>query len=133
MKKLFSAIVATVAIFAPAQAQQQTSIKVDGKDCIVTEYQGGRSGHMVSLTGPDGTAMISVNNAGKIVAYISPPGGIYNGSDMKPLINQVWAAYLDQKNGNGASAQQPPADDPNAALRAQTAALAAQGASAAPP
>src|SRR5208283_5419706 len=133
MKKLFSAIVATVAVFAPAQAQQQTSVKVDGKDYTVTECQGGRSGHMVSLTGPDGTAMVSVNNKNEIVAFISPPGGIApNGSDYKPLINQVWTAYLGQKNGNAvANNNATPAggtnsDDPNAALRAQTAAIQAQ-------
>jgi len=133
MKKLFSTIVATVAVFAPAQAQQQTSVKVDGKDYTVTEYQGGRSGHMVSLTGPDGTAMVSVNNKNEIVAFISPPGGIApNGSDYKPLINQVWTAYLGQKNGNAvANNNATPAggtnsDDPNAALRAQTAAIQAQ-------
>jgi len=99
MKKLFSTIVATVAVVAAAQAQQQTSVKVDGKDYTVTEYQGGRSGHMVSLTGPDGTAMVSVDKSKKITVYISPPGGIApDGRDFKPVINQVWAAYLGQKN-----------------------------------
>lgn len=128
MKKLFSAIVVTVAIVASAQPQQQTSVKAGGKDYIVTEYQAGRSPHMVSLTGPDGTAMVSVNSKNEIITYISPPGGIYNGSDMKPLINQVWAAYLDQKNRTATSGITPGGEpaDPNAALKAQAAAITAQ-------
>ena len=118
MKKLFSTIVATVAVVAAAQnpadaaraqlaarngnassQMTQTTLKVDDKNYTVTEMAGGRSGHMVSLAGPDGTAMVSVNDKNEIVAYISPAGGIApNGSDYKPLINQVWAAYLDQKS-----------------------------------
>jgi hypothetical protein len=118
MKKLFSTIIATVAIVAPAHAQQQTSVKVDGKDYTVTEFPG-RSMHMVQLSGPEGSAMVSVQND-KISAYISPPGG----GGQQDLINKVWNAYQDQKKGNAvANNNATPAggtnsDDPNAALRA---------------
>jgi hypothetical protein len=77
----------------------QAPVEVDGKHYTVTEYPGGPSGHMVSLAGPDGTAMVSVDKNNKIATYISPSGGnAPDGRDFKPLINQVWTAYLDQKN-----------------------------------
>lgn len=77
----------------------QAPVEVDGKHYTVTEYPGGPSGHMVSFTGPDGTAMVSVDKNSKIATYISPSGGnAPDGRDFKPLINQVWTAYLDQKN-----------------------------------
>jgi hypothetical protein len=94
MKKLLSTVVATVAAVAASQAQQQTSVKVDGKDYKVTEFPG-RSMHMVQLSGSEGSAMLSVQN-GKITAYISPPGG----GGQLDLINRVWSAYQDHKSGN---------------------------------
>jgi hypothetical protein len=128
MKKLFPAVLATIAVFASAQVQQ-TSVKLDGKNYIVTEYQGGRSGHMVSFTGPDGTAMISVSAKDEIISFISPPGGIApNGTDYKPLVNQVWTAYLAQKSESATAGATPGSEpaDPNAALRARAAAITAQ-------
>jgi hypothetical protein len=100
-------------------AQQQTSVKVDDKDYTVTEFPG-RSMHMVQLSGPEGAAMVTVQN-GKITAYISPPGG----GGKQDLINKVWGAYQDQKKGNAvANSNATPArgtnsDDPNAAARAE--------------
>jgi hypothetical protein len=119
-------LAATTAIVAPANAQiRQTSVKVDNMDCTVTEMPAGRSPtHLVQLAGPAGAAMISVDRENKITAYLSPPGG----GEYKPLIDKVWAAYLDQKNG-GASTNSTPAPapaDPNVALRAQAAAINAQ-------
>jgi hypothetical protein len=128
MKKLFSAIFATVVVVAAANAQTaQTTVTVDKKDYIVTEMMATRSGRMVQIVDPEGKqAVISVTNDGKI-AYLSPPGGIYNGVDYKPGINQVWAAYLAQKQGTapaGPTTGNAPID-PNAALAAQAAAIAA--------
>ena len=69
-------LAATTAIIAPANAQiQQTAVKVDNKDYTVTEMRGGRTGHMVQLAGPEGTAMVMINNDNNITAYKSPPGG----------------------------------------------------------
>jgi hypothetical protein len=78
---------------------------------------------MVQLAGPQGAALISVDRNNKIISYLNPPGG----GEYKALIDKVWAAYLDQKAGS-ASANSTPANepDPNAALRAQTAAIVAQ-------
>ena len=130
MKVLFSASVATVALVAAAQAQQ-SKVTVDGKDYTVNELPG-RTMHMVQLSDPQSglSAMISVNNQGGIVMYASPAGG--GTPDQKALIDKVWAAYQDQKNGT-AAAHNPPAatpandaGDPNAALRQQQAALAVQ-------
>jgi hypothetical protein len=113
MKKLLSTVVATVAVVAAAQAQQQTSVKVDGKDYTVTEFAG-RSMHMVQLSGPEGSAMVSVQD-GKIKAYISPPGG----GGQQDLIDRVWNAYQGHKNGNAAAnsnaAGPPSAGTPSAA------------------
>jgi hypothetical protein len=106
-----------------ANAQVQTSVKVADKDYTVTEFPGATR-HMVQLAGPEGAAMVTVAND-KITAYINPPGG----GAFKALIDQVWAAYQAQKAGAPAGQQAsnaPPADDPNAALRAQVAALTAQ-------
>jgi hypothetical protein len=89
------AATAVTALAANAQIQQ-TTIKVDNADCTVTEMSTGRGPtHMVQLAGPQGAAMISVDRDNKIVAYLSPPGG----GQYKALIDKVWAAYLDQKNG----------------------------------
>lgn len=107
MKKVVSTVVATVAIIAAAQAQQQTQVQVDGKNYTITEFPQGRSRfaatHMVSLSGPGGTAMVSVDKNGKITAILSPPGGQLNGVDYTPIINQVWNAYQAQKNGAAAA------------------------------
>jgi hypothetical protein len=114
----------TTAIVAPANAQmQQISVKVDDKDYTVTEMRGGRAGHMVQLAGPEGAAMVMVNNDNKITAYISPPGG----GGQQDLINKVWAAYLEKKAATApvVSTSAPEPADPHAALRAQTAAITA--------
>lgn len=102
MKKLLLTVVTTVAVVALAQAQQQTSVKVDGKNYIIMEFPQGRfaATHMVSLSGPAGTAMVSVDKNSKITAIISPPGGQLNGVDYTPIIKQVWTAYQAQRNGN---------------------------------
>ena len=129
MKRLFSIIVATVAMVGSARAQQQSKVTVDGKDYTVNELPG-RTMHMVQLSGPEGSAMISVNNQNQITMYASPPGG--GTPDQKALIDKVWKVYQSQKNGTGvANNNSTPAggtnsDDPNAALRAQTAAIQAQ-------
>jgi hypothetical protein len=117
-------LAAAIALAAPVNAQiQQTTIKVDDKDVTVTEMRGGRASHMVQLAGSEGTAMIMVDSNNKITAYLSPPGG----GEYKPLIDKVWAAYLDQKSGSGAANSAPAnGPDPNAALRAQAAAINAQ-------
>lgn len=118
-------LAATTAIIAPANAQiQQTAVKVDSKDYTVTEMRGGRTGHMVQLAGPEGTAMVMVNNDNKITAYISPPGG----GGLQDLINKVWTAYLGKKTATAPadSTPAPTPADPNAALRAQAAAITAQ-------
>jgi hypothetical protein len=121
MRKLFATVIATVAIVAFAQAQQQTSVKVDGKDYIVTEYPSGRLSptHMVSLSGPEGQAMVTVDKASKITAIISPPGGQLNGVDYKPLVNKLWDAYQAQKTGtataNSNAAAPPSAGTPSPA------------------
>jgi hypothetical protein len=118
-------LAAATALVTVANAQiQQTTIKVDNKDVTVTEMRGGRSSHMVQFAGSDGTAMIMVDNNNKITAYMSPPGG----GEYKPLIDKIWAAYLDQKNGSASANSAPAAEpaDPNAALRAQAAAVNAR-------
>jgi len=114
-------LAATIALAVPASAQiAQTTVQLDGKDYTVTEMRSGRSQqHMVQLSGSDGTAMVTVDSSNKIVAYLSPPGG----GAYKPLIDRVWAAYLETK---GAAAPAAPAPDPNAALRQQAAAITAQ-------
>src|ERR1700733_1832204 len=115
-----------IAILVPAAIAQMTqvSVRVDNKDYTVTEMRGGRASHMVQLAGPEGAAMVMVDNDNKITAFISPPGG----GGQQDLINKVWAAYLAQKNGTAAAAATPGSEssDPNAALRAQAAAVAAQ-------
>ena len=65
-----AALLALVAVISPAQAQNQTKVAVDGKDYTVTEYPHGRFAptHMVSLSGPAGSAMITVDKDGKIAA-----------------------------------------------------------------
>lgn len=119
-------LAAAIAMIVPAITAQMTqvSVRVDNKDYTVTEMRGGRASHMVQLAGPEGTAMVMVDNDNKITAFISPPGG----GGQQDLINKVWAAYLAQKNGTTAAAATPgnEASDPNAALRAQAAAVAAQ-------
>ena len=120
MKKLFSTIIAAVITIASAQAQQPTQIKVDGKDYTVTEMPG-RTMHMVQLSGPEGSAMIMVNNQNQITMYASPPGG----GSFKSLIDSVWSAYVKGKSGN-AAAPAGATNDPNAALRAQADAVARQ-------
>jgi len=124
-------LAAATAIAGPAAHAQatQTSVKMGDKTVTITEYAGGRSGHMVSLTGPDGTAMVSVNSKNEIVAYISPAGGIApDGTDYKPLITQVWTAYLAQKRSTAPAGATPGSEpaDPNAALATQTAAITSQ-------
>jgi hypothetical protein len=117
------AILALIAVCG-ANAQQQVSLKIGDKDYTITEFAG-RTSHMVALSGPDGTAMVSVVKD-KITAYINPPGG----GQFKALIDKVWAAYQAQKNGASGGQQAtdtaPPADDPNEALRAQVAAATAR-------
>jgi hypothetical protein len=79
---------------------------------------------MFQLAGPEGTAMVMVNNDNKITAFISPPGG----GGQQDLINKVWGVCLSQKSANAPDGSTPatgPAD-PNAALRAQAAAITAQ-------
>jgi hypothetical protein len=126
VSRVTTAFLALVAILAPVQAQTQTKVAVDGKDYTVTELPG-RTMHMVQLSGPEGTAMIAINTQNQITMYLNPPGG----GAYKSLIDEVWGAYIKQKSGNAASApagQSTPAsdtNDPNAALRAQAAALAA--------
>jgi len=131
LKQATTALLALVVIIAPAHAQNPTTITLDGKNYTVTELPG-RTMHMVQLAGPEGTAMVMVNNQNQITMYANPPGG----GDYKSLIDNVWKAYVDQKNGTAAKAPgaapapQPPAasstNDPNAALREQAAAMAAQ-------
>lgn len=124
---LFSSFLPVVQVIA----QQQTDVNVEGKTYSVIEMRGG-STHMVQLVSPEGqTTMISVNRNNEITAILNPPAGRLNGVDYAPLIKKVWAAYQAQKNGSSASTGQaapttPPADDPNAARRAQVDALAAQ-------
>ncbi len=116
-------LVAATAVVASANAQiQQTSVTVNNKDYTVTEMRGGRSGHMVQLAGPEGATMVMVDNDNKITAYISPPGG----GGQQDLINKVWAAYLAMKTATTPANSAPAPADPNAALRAQAAAIAAQ-------
>jgi hypothetical protein len=126
MKRLFSTVVATVVIIASASAQQPTQVKVDGKDYTVTEMPG-RTMHMVQLSGPEGTAMVMVNNQNQITMYSNPPGG----GSFKSLIDQVWDAYLKVKSGdaaanNNAAPAGGTSSDPNAALRAQADAVTQQ-------
>jgi hypothetical protein len=117
-------VAATAATATAADAQiQQTSVKIGNIEYTVTEMPAGRSpAHMVELTGPAGTAMVQVNRENKITAYLNPPGG----GEYKSQIDELWAAYLKQKSG-GTSASSAPASepDPNAALRAQAAAITA--------
>src|SRR5580658_6310824 len=124
MKKLLLTFIATVAAVAAAQTQQQTSIKVDGKDYTITEFPG-RTTHLVQLSGPEGAAMVSVQN-GKITSYINPPGG----GGQQDLINKVWNAYQDRKNGNPAAnnnAAPPPAVTPPPAGAPASAGLTVDG------
>lgn len=126
MRKLLSTVVVTVVIAAHAPAQQQTQIKVDGKDYTVTEMPG-RTSHMVQLSGPEGSAMVMVNNQNQITMYANPPGG----GSFKSLIDSVWAAYVKQKGGNAtANNNAAPvgntSDGQHAALRAQADALSQQ-------
>ncbi len=119
------AAAAVIVVPAAASAQMtQVSVKVDNKDYTVTEMRGGRAGHMVQLAGPEGTAMVMVDNDNKITAFISPPGG----GGQQDLISKVWAAYLAQKHETAPAGTPPKNDspDPNAALRAQAAAITAQ-------
>jgi hypothetical protein len=121
-------LAAATAIVVPAAANaqiQQTSVKIGNIEYTVTEMPAGRSpAHMVELTGPEGTAMVQVNRENKITAYLNPPGG----GEYKAQIDELWAAYLKQKNGGASASSTPPAEpaDPNAALRAQAAAITAQ-------
>ncbi len=124
---IFTSVVVAASLFGGSLVNAQitqTTVKLDGKDYTVTEMPAGRSpAHMVQLAGPEGTAMVQVNNDHKITAYLSPPGG----GGQKDLIDKVWAAYLEQKSTT-ASAGSTPASapaDPNAALRAQAAAITA--------
>jgi hypothetical protein len=99
----------------PANSQMtHTSLEVDGESYTVAEHQGGRSGHVIIFTGAHGSAMVAVNNNNEIIRYISPPNGIApSGTDYKPVINQVWAAYLAQKGETAAGGTTPgnePAD-----------------------
>jgi hypothetical protein len=130
LQQVITASLALVAIVAPAQAQQ-ASVTVDGKKYSVNEMPG-RTQHMVQLSGPEGMAMIAVNNQGKITMYASPAGG--GTPDQKAIIDKVWNAYEAQKNGSAGASNQPPANDandPNAALRQQQADAAAAMAAAA--
>lgn len=61
----------------------------------------GRTQHMVQLSGPEGMAMISVNNQNQIVMYASPQGG--GTASQKAMIDEVWKVYQAQKNGNPAN------------------------------
>lgn len=90
MKKLLSVVALSLAMVA--QAQQQTTLKLEGKSYVITDYQRPSGQHMVMLSGPEGNAMISVQND-QILAYINPPGG----GAYKTLIDKVWAAYLAKK------------------------------------
>lgn len=112
LQQVTTALLALVAIIAPTQAQQQTQVQVDGKNYTITEFPQGRfpATHMVLLSGPAGTAMVSVDKNSKITAIISPPGGQLNGVDFTPIINQALTAYQAQRNGNATSApaSQPP-------------------------
>src|SRR5271157_5683463 len=97
MKEPFAIIVATVAIIAPAQAQQQSQVKVDGKDYTVNEMFG-LTLRMVQLSGPELSAMVQVNNQNQITMYANPPAG--GTPSQKTLIDNVWKAYVAQKSGN---------------------------------
>ncbi len=125
-------LLALAAMVAPARAQQETQIQLDGKNYAVTEFPQGRFAptHMVSISGPEGQAMVSVDKKGKITAVLSPPGGQLNGVDYRPVINHVWEAYQAQKNGNATNSGQPApsndTNDPNGTLRAQAEALQQQ-------
>jgi hypothetical protein len=125
---IFTSVVVAASVFGGSVASAQitqTTVKVDGQDCTVTEMRGGRSPtHMVQLAGPAGTAMVQVDKDNKITAYLSPPGG----GAYKDLIDKVWAAYLEQKSKTAPASSTPTNEsaDPNAALRAQAAAIAAQ-------
>jgi hypothetical protein len=120
-------LISTAAIVVPAANAQMTqvSVKVDDKDYTVTEMRGSRAGqgHMVQLAGPEGAAMVMVDNNNKITAYISPPGG----GGKQDLINKVWAAYLEKKTGTAPVGSTPASEtaDPNSARRADIAARAA--------
>lgn len=130
MKRLFSTIVAMVAIVAPcAQAQQAEHVTVDGKNYAITSLSRGRMIQLTDTTNGQ-SAMLSVQ--GNSYTILSPPGGFYNGVDYGPTIKKVWDAYQAQKNEKTAAngntlpvGQQPPSDDQAAALRAQNAALRA--------
>jgi len=115
-------VTAATAVTAIAQVQQ-TSVTINNVQYTVTEMPAGRSpAHMVQLAGPEGAAMVQVDRDNKITAYLSPPGG----GQYKAQIDALWAAYLAQKKGSASATSTPSSEpDPNAALRAQAAALAA--------
>jgi len=77
---------------------KEDTVSWDGNNYLVTEMPGTRAGHRVSFTGPEGQALVLVNDQNKITMYMSPPNGVANGKDYKPGIEQVWAAYLDKKS-----------------------------------
>jgi hypothetical protein len=98
MKKLLTVVFISVALAGHFHAQnsiKQTSVKLGGKTYTVTLYPqpiGGAG--MVMLSGPEGNAMVQVEDD-KITAYISPPGG----GSQKTLIDNIWNAYLSSKGG----------------------------------
>ena len=101
-------VAATVASAPAADAQMtQSDIKVDDKDYTITVMSGL---HMVQFDGPEGRAMVSVNNENKITAFIYLAGG----PGQKDIVNKVWAAFLARTNGT---------PDQNAALGGRPAAI----------
>ncbi len=94
-------VVAATAATAPAADAQitQSDVKVDNKDYTVTVISAGRPSHspthMVAFDGPEGRAMVSVDNENKITAFIYLAGG----PGQKDIVNKVWAAFLAQTNG----------------------------------
>jgi hypothetical protein len=98
MKKLFSVAVLSVAVLAHVQAQEQSTLNLEGKSYTITDYQSRSGKRSVMISGSEGNAMVIVQD-NKIVAYISPPGG----GAYKALIDKVWNAYLSRKNGGAAA------------------------------
>jgi hypothetical protein len=106
-------VAATVASAPAAFAQQsQSDIKVDNKDYTVTVMKAGRSGGMVAFDGPEGRAMVTIDNNNKITIFNYLAGG----PGQKDSVNKVWAAFLAQTNGttdqNAAPAGRPAAITP---------------------
>ncbi len=124
MQRLIAIVVAATAAAALAQAQQQTLVKVDGKDYAVTEFSRGRMLQFTDTTNGQ-SAMVSVQ--GNNYTVLSPPGGYFNGVDYNPVIKKAFDAYEALKSGtaNSNAPAGSSSTDQNAALRQQSDAAAA--------